>query len=52
MLSDRQKEIQRQNDLPQRKVAAGLDIDTATYCKTENGNYLPKREQVIDLASF
>ena len=38
--------------MPQRKVAAALDIDTATYCKIENGNYSPKREQVIELASI
>ena len=38
--------------MPQRKVAAALDIDTATYCKIEKGNYSPKRELVIELASI
>lgn len=52
MLSDRLKELRKQCDLPQRKVAAALDIDTATYCKIENGNYSPKREQVVLLASI
>ena len=52
MLSDRLKELRKQCDLPQRKVAAELDIDTATYCKIENGNYSPKREQVVLLASI
>lgn len=31
---------------PQRKVAAYLDIDTATYCKIENGKYFPSEEQI------
>lgn len=52
MLSDKLKELRKQSDLPQRKVAAALDIDTATYCKIENGNYSPKRELVIELASI
>ena len=52
MLSEKLKELRKQCNLPQRKVAAALDIDTATYCKIENGNYSPKREQVIELASI
>lgn len=52
MLSEKLKEQRKQCNLLQRKVAAALDIDTATYCKIENGNYLPKREQVIALASI
>ena len=50
MLSDKLKELRKQSDLPQRKVAAALDIDTATYCKIENGNYSPKRELILELA--
>ena len=49
MLSEKLKEQRKQCNLPQRKVAAALDIDTATYCKIENGNYSPKREQVMTL---
>lgn len=52
MLSDKLKEFRKQSELPQRKVAAALDIDTATYCKIENGNYSPRREQVIELAGI
>lgn len=52
MLSEKLKEQRKQCNLPQRKVAAALDIDTATYCKIENGNYSPKRELVIELASI
>ena len=52
MLSEKLKEQRKQCNLPQRKVAAALDIDTATYCKIEKGNYSPKREQVIELANI
>lgn len=52
MLSEELKEQRKKSDLPQRMVAAALDIDTATFCKIENGNYSPKREQVIGLASI
>ena len=52
MLSEKLKEQRKRCNLPQRKVAAALDIDTATYCKIENGNYSPKREQVIELANI
>lgn len=52
MLPEKLKEQRKQCNLPQRKVAAALDIDTATYCKIENGKYSPKREQVIELANI
>jgi DNA-binding XRE family transcriptional regulator len=42
MLCEKLKEQRKQSNLPQRKVAAALDIDTATYYKKENGNYLPR----------
>ena len=35
-----------------RKIAAALDIDTATYSKIENGKYIPQREQVIALSQI
>lgn len=50
MLPEKLKELREQCKLPQRKVAAALDVDTATYCKIENGNYSPRKEQVIQLA--
>ena len=37
LLSNRLKQIRLQSNMPQRKIAAELDIDTATYCKYENG---------------
>ena len=51
-LSDKLKELREEMKLPQRKVAAALDIDTATYSKIENGKYMPNRDFVLRLASF
>ncbi len=47
MLSDKLKELRDQAKQPQRKVAAALDIDTATYSKIENGKYMPNRDFVL-----
>ena len=35
LLSEKLKELRLEADLPQRKVAAAIDVDTATYCKFE-----------------
>lgn len=51
-LSNRLKELRDQQGLPQRKIAAALDIDAATYCKMENGNYIPRRDQVIRISEI
>lgn len=50
MLCDKLKELRELKALPQRKVAAALDIDTATYCKIEKGIMRPKREYLSILA--
>jgi transcriptional regulator with XRE-family HTH domain len=52
LLSDKLKELREQKKLPQRKVAAALDIDTATYSKIENGKYVPNRDFVLRLSYF
>ncbi len=52
LLSDKLKELRNQVKQPQRKVAAALDIDTATYSKIENGKYMPNRDFVLRLAMF
>ena len=38
MIGSRLKELREGAGLPQRKLAALLDIDTATYSKIENGH--------------
>jgi len=52
LLADKLKELRETAKQPQRRVAAALDIDTATYCKIEKGKYLPNREQVLQLSYF
>jgi transcriptional regulator with XRE-family HTH domain len=44
------KKLREQKQMPQRLLAAALDIDTATYCKIERGERRAKREQVAILA--
>lgn len=46
---ERIKELRVNYQLPQRKLAAALDIDTATYCKIERGERKAKKEQVRQL---
>lgn len=46
------KDLREQSGLPQRKVAAMLDIDTATYCKIERGAMSLKREHIPILAEL
>lgn len=52
MLSEKLKLLREGAGLPQRKIAAVLDIDTATYSKIENGLFLPKKEQISILADI
>ena len=44
------KSLREDKQIPQRQLAAVLEIDTATYCKIEKGDRRAKREQVIELA--
>ena len=52
LLADKLKQLREEAKQPQRRVAAALDIDTATYCKIEKGEHLPSKEQVIQLSDF
>jgi transcriptional regulator with XRE-family HTH domain len=52
MFSDRLKQLREDKQMPQRQLAAALEIDTATYCKIERGDRHAKREQVIILAKL
>jgi transcriptional regulator with XRE-family HTH domain len=44
--------LREEKQIPQRQLAAALEIDTATYCKIEKGDRRAKREQVIILADL
>ena len=46
------KTIREEKQIPQRQLAAALQIDTATYCKIEKGDRRAKREQVTVLAEL
>ena len=52
LFQDKLKELRESHKLLQRQVAAGIDIDTAVYCKIENGDRQAREEQVRLLASF
>ncbi|MDR1983333.1 MAG: helix-turn-helix domain-containing protein [Prevotellaceae bacterium] len=52
MFIERIKQLREDRQLPQRKLAEALDIDSATYCKIEKGERKSKREQVIIIAEL
>jgi DNA-binding XRE family transcriptional regulator len=47
MFTERIKQLREECQIPQRVLAAALEIDTATYCKIEKGERKAKREQVL-----
>jgi len=52
LFQDKLKELRESHKLLQRQVAAGIDMDTAVYCKIENGDRQAREEQVRQLALF
>jgi len=44
--------LREEKQIPQRQLAAALEIDTATYCKIEKGDRRVKRAQVTVLAEL
>jgi transcriptional regulator with XRE-family HTH domain len=52
MFTERIRQLREERQMPQRKLAAMLKIDTATYCKYEKGERRPKREQVVIIAEL
>lgn len=50
MFTKQIKLLREQLQLPQRKLAEALNIDSATYCKIEKGERKVKKEQVIIIA--
>ena len=44
--------LREEKQIPQRQLAAALEIDTATYCKIEKGDRRAKREQITILADL
>ena len=52
LIADKLKQLREEVKQPQKRVAAALNIDTATYCIMEKGKYLPNKEQIILLSDF
>jgi transcriptional regulator with XRE-family HTH domain len=50
IFGNRIKRLREEQQIPQRQLAAVLEIDTATFCKIEKGDRRAKREQVLQLA--
>ncbi|MDR1458703.1 MAG: helix-turn-helix domain-containing protein [Bacteroidales bacterium] len=52
MFIERIKQLREQCQMPQRQLAAALEMDQATYCKIEKGERRAKREHVIIIAGL
>ncbi len=52
IFGNRLRTFREKLQIPQRKLASVLEIDTATYCKIEKGDRRAKREQVVTLAEL
>jgi len=52
LFKERIKQLRESSQIPQRVLAATLEIDTATYCKIEKGERKAKREQVLVIAKL
>ncbi|MDR0681088.1 MAG: helix-turn-helix domain-containing protein [Dysgonamonadaceae bacterium] len=52
MFNERIKWLREEQGLPLRKLAAALDIDTASYCKIEKGERRARKEYISIIADF
>ena len=52
MFPERIKQLRIERQLPLRKIAAALDIDSATYWKIERGERRAKREHIPVIAEI
>lgn len=50
LFTDLLRRIREEKQIPQKRLAAALDIDTPMFSRIERGERLAKREQVIILA--
>jgi DNA-binding XRE family transcriptional regulator len=50
MFKEKIKQLREERQLPQRKLAATLDIDTAAYCKIEKGERRARKEHIPVIA--
>lgn len=52
LLKDKLKSLREEHNLLQRQVASAIGIDSAVYCKIENGERVAREEHVKALAVF
>jgi transcriptional regulator with XRE-family HTH domain len=52
MFNERIKQLREDRQIPQRKLAAVLDIDTASYCKIERGERRARKEHISIIAEL
>jgi transcriptional regulator with XRE-family HTH domain len=52
MFNERIKQLREERQIPQRKLAAALDIDTASYCKIERGERRARKEHISIIAEL
>jgi len=52
LFNERIKQLREDCQIPQRKLAAALDIDTASYCKIEKSERRARREHIPIIAEL
>jgi transcriptional regulator with XRE-family HTH domain len=52
MFNEKIKQLREARQIPQRKLAAALDIDTASYCKIEKGERRTRKEHIPIIAEL
>jgi transcriptional regulator with XRE-family HTH domain len=52
MFNEKIKQLREARQIPQRKLAAALDIDTASYCKIEKGKRRARKEHISIIAEM
>ena len=52
MFNERIKQLREERQIPQRKLAAAMDIDTASYCKIEKGERRARKEHISVIAEI
>ena len=50
--TERIRQLREECQMPQRQLAAALEIDTATYSKIEKGERRVKAEQIVIIADI
>ena len=52
IFNERIKQLREDCQIPQRKLAAAMDIDTASYCKIEKGERRARKEHISIIAEI